>query len=78
MNAELQKEKLRQQLASMEMMVSLLPPELREKIAMAKDNLREMRKIDPIPMSIAMALVGCEGYGELIDLIDQAEKGLFR
>lgn len=64
-----QEEKLRMmvQLKYMENFSRLFGPDHQRKVEMARQTLREMQKLDPHVMTVAMTLVGCEGFIELID-----------
>lgn len=50
----------------MENMVKLFPPDDQRKIQIAREALRQMQKMDPVCVTIAMVLVGGEGFADLI------------
>lgn len=55
------------QLRYMENFAKGFGPEHHTKVEMARATLREMQKMDPHTMSVAMTMVGCEGFMELVD-----------
>jgi hypothetical protein len=66
-NKEHEKLKLKMQLRYMENFARMFGPEHAQKVEMARITLREMQKLDPHAMTVAMTMVGCEGFVELID-----------
>lgn len=77
---EQEKLKMRLQLKYMENFSKSFGPEHFQKVEMARLSLREMQKLDPHAMTVAMTMVGCEGFIELIDkheelIIEMARSG---
>lgn len=73
---ELEKLKLRTQLRYMENFSRMFGPEEHAKVEHAIKTLREMQKIDPRAMTIAMTMVGCEGFEQLIENQEEIIKEL--
>jgi NADH:ubiquinone oxidoreductase subunit D len=67
------------QLRYMENFARMFGSDHAKKVEMARVSLRELQKLDPHVMTVAMTMVGCEGFMELIDkreeLIVEAAKG---
>lgn len=70
-NKEEEKLKMMMQLRYMEGFSRMFGAEHHQKVEMAKKALREMQKLDPHVMTVAMTMVGCEGF---IDLTDKHEE----
>jgi hypothetical protein len=64
---EIEKLKMRTQLKYMENFSRMFGPDFDKKVQMARVALREMQKIDPNVMTVAMTMTGCEGFMELVD-----------
>jgi hypothetical protein len=60
----------------MENMVRLFPVDDQRKIQMARETLRQMQKMDPVCVTIAMVLVGGEGFTDLIKRREEVMKDL--
>lgn len=80
---EMEKLKLKLQLKHMENFSRSFGPDHHKKVEMAKVILREMQKLDPHVATIAMTIVGCEGFSDLIDkqeelMIEMAKNGFTR
>lgn len=59
------------QLKYMDNFARMFGPDHHKKVEEAKRVLREMQKLDPHVMTVAMTVVGCEGF---IDMIDHSEE----
>lgn len=70
-NKQEEKLKLMMQLRYMENFARMFGPEHAQKVEMARATLRQMQKLDPHVMTVAMTMVGCEGF---VDLIDKQEE----
>jgi hypothetical protein len=64
---EIERLKLKLQLRVMENFVRSFGGDHFAKVEAARVVLREMQKLDPHVMTVAMTMVGCEGFMELLD-----------
>lgn len=77
---EQEKLKLQLQLRYMENFSKGFGPEHYQKVEMARATLREMQKLDPHVMTVAMTMVGCEGFMGLLEhqeelIVEMARNG---